>query len=258
MILSFNFRLAKERFMKTMIIIALLCFAAYNTDAQIASGKLAGNDGAANKFYEFYDNSGNKIKNAGEADVNGTPMLKDDWGAGVVKFKNGKEFVDSFMNFSLFENKLFFSKNDQIFIVSVPAEEFMISYKNEKNGYDKYHFRNGYPVYEKNDVNTFYEILYEGQGLQLLRWQHKKITESSDYGGVRTREFSLVQQLFVYQVKENKLADISSTIGSLKKNLPQYSATIDEYTTMHKVNTKDPQQLTLLIAYLDGKTTASK
>ena len=162
------------------------------------------------------------------------------------------------MKFSLYENKLFFSKNNKIFIVSVPTEEFVITYKNEKNGFDKYHFRNGYPAFEKNDDNTFYEILYEGQGLQLLRWQHKKINETSDYGGVRAREFSLVQQLFVYQGKENKLSDINSTIASIKKNLPQYTSSIDEYTSMHKVNTKDPQQLILLIAYLDGKTMASK
>jgi len=257
MVLCFNFRGTKFHVMKTLLM-ALFCFAAAKIDAQIASGKLAGNDGAANKYYEFYDNSGNKIKNAGEEDVKGTPMFKEDWGSGVVKFKNGKEFKDSLMNFSLFENKLFFSKYNQIFIVSEPVEEFMITYKNEKGNFDKVHFKCGYPIVEKKDANTFYEVLYEGQGLQLLRWEQKKINESYSYGGAREREFSLMQQLYVYEVKENKMTDISSTVSSIKKSLPQCANYIDDYTAKHKLNSKDPQQLISLFAFLDEKTVATK
>jgi len=215
-----------------------------------ANPKYLGNDGVPS-YKQFYDNSGNLIP-VGIEDVGGTQMISEQWGYGIVRLKNGRQFIDSSMNFSLYQNLLFYMKGDKIFTLSTPAMEFLIISKDENNKDIKAHFKCGYPSVDKNDNNTFYEVLYEGTGLQLLNWKHKKIEESSNYGSVREKNFKLVQQVYVYEIKEEKMINISFNINAFKKKLPEFSANIDSYTVQHKMNWKDQNQIIGLISFLDS------
>lgn len=232
------------------ITLLLLAFVLIKADAQQV-GKLAGSNGVP-KYYEFYDNSGNRIPTAEMADVNGSPFLKEQWGKGVVKFRNGKEFTDT-MNYSLYENKLYYKKENKVFPISNAVDEFLLTYKNETGEEEVYFFKSGYPVADKNDINSFYEVVYKGAGLHLLKWEHKKISETADYGNVRTKEFAGVEQCYVYAAADNTMTYLPKTTAAVKKALPQYAAAIDMYVSQHKMNWKDAKQLGALITFLDKK-----
>ncbi|MFX8573800.1 hypothetical protein ABTM22_19910, partial [Acinetobacter baumannii] len=87
----------------------------------------------------------------------------------------------------------------------------------------------GYPGVDKNDLNTYYQVLYFGNNLQLLKWQHKKIVESSSYGGVKEKNFVLEQAFYVFDSKNYKTIPIEKKLIDLKKALPDYATDLDEY-----------------------------
>lgn len=223
--------------------------------AQVSSsGNLVNNEGASLKYYEMYDNAGNKIKNSGEDGVNGTPMLRENWASGVLKLKNGKEFIDTSMNFSLFENKLFFRKENRVFIVSLPITEFVLTYHTDENREEKFHFKNGYPSYDKKDASTFYEIKYAGKVLELLKWEQKKVQENFSYGSVREWEFKLFQQWYIYDSRTDRMYSIDHTFNTLKAASAAYANSIDAYLAVHhKVNQNSDSELMALVAEMDSK-----
>ncbi|MDE3235258.1 MAG: hypothetical protein KGO81_04825 [Bacteroidota bacterium] len=228
----------------------LLLFLLTSVAAFTQNGKLIGSDGVSSYLY-FYDTYGNLIPTADMADVNGSPMLKDGWGYGVVKLKNGQQFVDSLMNFSLFENKLFYKKENKVFVLPYETDEFLIVYKERNNTESKYHFKSGYPDQGKNTAATFYQVLYEGANIELLDWEVKRIEEHFTYGNVREKDFVYRNLYFLYDKKNKSLVEFPTVAANLAKKMPLYEAAIKNYLSAHKVNYKVPEQVAQFTAYLD-------
>ena len=138
-----------------------------------AQMQYSGNDGAM-RFFEMRDDQGALIKTASEMGVKGSPMIQDGWATGTIHFKNGLQFHDTLMNFSLFTNKLYIARNNRYLELVQPASSFTLNFRNEAGSIDTYQFKNGYPAIEDHDSSFMYEVLYAGENLQLLSWQHKK------------------------------------------------------------------------------------
>jgi hypothetical protein len=212
--------------------------------------KFIGNDGAM-RVYDMYDDAGNRIKTAGEMGVNGDPMLHGGWATGVVRFQDGKVFADTAMNFSLVEKKLYYALQDRLFQIVLPVKEFSLHFENENGDSTVYHFRSGFPAIDDNDATSLYQVLFEGDNMQLLQWNHKKVREIFNYGSGSEKVFELVQQLYVFFPKERIMTAVKPAIPAIKKTLPTYSKSIEAYFSTHKLNTKDKGQMADLVAYLD-------
>jgi hypothetical protein len=211
----------------------------------------AGNDGAM-RFFEMRDDQGALIKTASEMGVKGSPMIQDGWAAGTIHFKNGLTFYDTLMNFSLFTNKLYIARNNRYLELVQPASSFTLNFRNESGSMDSYLFKNGYPAIEDHDSSFMYEVLYAGENLQLLSWQHKKVIETFNYGSPHEKEYAIVQKLYVYLPKEKKMTPLSSyAVQAAKKSLPDYADNIQAYAASHKLNGKDKTQFVDLLSYLD-------
>jgi hypothetical protein len=215
-----------------------------------AQTKYIGNSGTMS-FFEIYDTEGNRIKSAGEMGINGTPLLRPGWGTGIVQYLNGTTLAFKTISFSLMENKLYYIQNKKLFIVAQPITSFDIKYANEEGDSVAYHFKNGFPFIDNQDPESLYEVLYEGENLQLLQWNHKKIKEMNIYGSGREKEFFLDQQLYVYQPKEQKIAVLKQALPAIKKTLPAYADIIKTYFATHTASIKDKEDLVYLMAYLD-------
>ncbi len=215
-----------------------------------AQGKFIGNTGTLS-FFELYDTEGNRIKTASEMGINGTPLLRPGWGTGVVQYLNGTTVAYKAINFSLMENKLYYTQNKKLFTVAQPINSFDIKYANEEGDSVAYHFKNGFPIIDNQDPESLYEVLYEGENLQLLQWSHKKIKEINNYGSSREKEFFQDQQLYVYLPKEKRIAVLKQALPAIKKTLPAYADVIKTYFDTHTASIRDKEDLVYLMAYLD-------
>jgi hypothetical protein len=235
--------------MKTSLLIIAVLFSTLS-NAQL---QFAGSDGIPRNL-EFHDADGNLIPIGEHADVNGSPMLRDQWAFGVINFTNGTSFTDTAINFSLFDHKLFFKRDNKAYPVKYPVKDFTLNYTGESGEKIIYQFRSGYPAIDKQDGATLYALLCDGKTFQLLNWEYKKIAEVQNYGGGLTREFALVKDYYVYLPGENKLVElgIRPTLDGIKKILVNYAGQIAGYNSAHKFNARKEEDLVQLFSYLNS------
>jgi hypothetical protein len=241
--------------MKKIISFVIAAFAVYPLNAQ-AFGKPANDYLGANsvKDLQIFDASGKKITTADEFPVQGTPMVNEKFGKGFIKFKNGKQVADTAINFSIYENLVFHIQGDRIFaLTNPPIAEFTITYTDNNDVDMMYHFKNGYPMVDKNNENIFYQVLYEGKDLDLVCFLHKSILEKMDYGATHEKYFSETQQYYVFSKTANKMMAVGTSANTFKKVMPDYAAAIDSYASSHKINGKDKKSLIGLAEFMDNK-----
>ena len=237
--------------MKKLVYLSSIILVILFSEAKAQNGsKYVGNDGSLHVF-EMYDDTGNRIKTAEEMGVQGSPMVYNGWASGTVRFGSGRVFSDTGLNFSLVEKKLYMSKEHKIFEMTLPINSFSLTFPTENGDSILYQFKKGYPAIDDNDQSSFYRVLYEGENMQLLQWNHKKVRDVYTYGSGREKVFELVQQLYVYFPKDKTMTAVKMAVPGIKKALPAYSGSIETYISSHKMNTKDQGQMVDLVAYLD-------
>jgi hypothetical protein len=223
----------------------------FNLNAQ-ANMKHIGNSGVGGDF-SIQNNDGKMIPIGAQANTKGIPLLLENWVSGVVNLKNGTKFNDSALNYSLYEDKLYFKRDNQFFRVSGIISDFYLVTKGENNTDRLYHFISGYPASSITNENTFFQLLVDGGRYQLLKWQHKKIREVYNYGGINETEYVNQEAFYIYE----KTAGIMRGFGN-KKNLQQIKNTlsIDEstwkaYLKNHSASSKDEQAIIDFVGYLN-------
>jgi len=222
--------------------------------SQVAvSGKFLNTDGVQQN-YEFLDGEKKPIPIGDRGDITGSPLLQNKWAFGILKLENGTTFSDSAINYSLYNDKLFFKRDENIYPVNYPVKDFFIESSNATDGKKIYHFKKGFPPGGQNDYSTFYEILFDGSSIKFLKKEDKRIRVSYQYNGPTSREYYTVRKFFVFFPNENKIVELGKkvTLKDLRKDLSRYSNLIDSYSSIHKLDTREENDLNKLFSFLDS------
>jgi len=244
-----NNKFFKQSF-NTVIIASSILFSV--TGSAQLDLRVMGDDGISHNL-EFHDASGASIPIGGSGDISGSPLFKDQWGFAIIQLKNGLTFSDSTVGFSLYNGRLFFKKEDKIYSVDYPVKAFLLEYTEDSNQEKGFRFKNGFPLINENDSLTFYEILFGGTSFKLLKLLHKKVQETYNYGIANRRGYSLYQEYFIFLPKEDKMIalGINPTVKILRKKLPKFSDQIKSYSSTHKLDAKNDDNLIQLFSFLD-------
>ena len=204
---------------------------------------------------QFADANG-RILPAGVAGVQGTPYLFEKFGQGKVFFVNGMESVDSNLNYSLVDHKLYYTQKKGLYVVNQQAKEFTLySVDKEKNKISK-QFMCLFPSVDDNTPATFYEVLGIGDHLQLLKYTSKRIKESAVYGGAPLKEYVMDDLFYIYDKAAKKMLAMGSALSlkSIKKTLPNYATQIDAYLNANKLNLKKEEDMIQLLQQLKASS----
>ena len=204
---------------------------------------------------QFADANG-RILPAGVAGVQGTPYLFEKFGQGKVVFVNGMESVDSNLNYSLVDHKLYYTQKKGLYVVNQQAKEFTLySVDKEKNKISK-QFMCLFPSVDDNSPATFYEVLGIGDHLQLLKYTSKRIKESAVYGGAPLKEYVMDDLFYIYDKAAKKMLAMGSALSlkSIKKTLPNYATQIDAYLNANKLNLKKEEDMIQLLQQLKASS----
>lgn len=216
----------------------------------ISKSQMLGEEGF--RLYDFRDTEGSLIKFGSEMGVVGSPMLREGWAAGTIKFKSGKTFTDTAINYSLYTNKLYLKRDDRYLELVQPADAFTLTFQLEGGATVDHHFKSGYPAVNDLTENSFYEVYFDGKNIQLVGWLHKKVVQPFTYGGPSEKSYSLIQDFYLYHAAEKKMIPISSfSPDALKKLIPGYASNISTYCSSHKVSSKNREQYVGLLSFLD-------
>jgi hypothetical protein len=229
--------------MNKSIFVLLLSCATLPSFAQIS--------GNAVPTVQFTDANG-RILPAGAAGVQGTPYLFEKFGQGKIVFVNGMESVDSNLNYSLVDHKLYYTQKNGLYVVNQQAKEFtLFGLDKEKNKIAK-QFMCLFPNVDDNTPATFYEVLGKGDNFQLLKYTSKRIKESAVYGGAPLKEYVMDDLFYIYDKAAKKMLAMGSALSlkSVKKTLPNYATQMDAYMNANKLNLKKEEDMIQLLQQL--------
>lgn len=238
--------------MKKLFIVSVsICLLVCSKTSLAQKLEYMGNGGTM-RFFEMYDTEGQPIKTASQTGATGTPMLQPGWGKGKVVYRNGQTFSSDAINFSVFDNKLFYVNNQKLFTIVLPVESFTITYPSDENDSVTYHFVSGFPAVDGQTVEHFYEVVTDGKNLRLLKYHQANVKEVFSYGNTRTKEFGHSQQWYVYFPKDDKIVSVQPSLSALSKTLPDYSGSIKAYGSANHFKPKEAKALANLFTYLDN------
>ena len=176
--------------------------------------------------------------------VTGSPYLSDTWDLATVKTAGGAILKDLKVKYDLMDDLLYFkSSDDKVMVFNQPISEFKIV--------EEGLFRNGFnnPLY--GDVNTFYQVIFDGK-VKLLKRKKKSFTEVLNYNEASPVK-KINTQMFYYvmgvtgtfqEIKLNK----KSIIDSMKDKQKE----INEFLNQSKVDFKSDKDLFILFNYYNS------
>lgn len=216
--------------MKKIVVTGTFCFFYLLALAQT-------DDGKQNYFINAYDVQGAPLKGKPNS-VKGSPLLNQNWGTGMVKFKSGQWVKNISLQFNLVSNELYFRNNNETLVFLHPVAEFIMGYEEESKKH-AVHFRSGYPAVGSQNENKFYEVLGEGPRIHLLRMITKVESDRNEYGAGGGREYRVIEQYYLFDVASKTMQKIKREISSIKKALPHYAASIAEFTRSRRIKDED-------------------
>ncbi len=237
--------------MKHFITIASIFAFSFSAKAQV-SGKHMGSTGVGGDL-SIQNSDGKMIPIGAQADTKGSPLFLEQWVNGTVNLKNGSKFNDSALNYSLYEDKLYFKRDNQFFIVAGIINDFYLASAEDNKAQNLYHFVSGYPASAATNENTFFQLLCDGSRYQLLKWQHKKIREIYNYGGVNESEYVSQEAYFVFEKAAHKMWSLGNKTNApqIKNTLPIDESIWKAYLENHAANSKGEQALIDFVQFLN-------
>ncbi len=190
---------------------------------------------------------------ASGAGISGTPYVFDQFGLGKGIFINGVEFEESNLNYSYYDHNLYFTKENQLFLVNYQLKSFVLNGVDKDNNKVSKQFMSLYPSIDNNTTTTFYEIRSNGNVFQLLKYTSKLIKESTVFSGPPIKEYVLEDLFYIYDKSNKKMLSLGGSLSlkALKNILPNYAAQIDALTNANKLNLKKEDDMIQLIQQLN-------
>ena len=232
-------------FSATNRLTALMCFLAVNATGQSISSSIS-----TNFFVEAYNIRGRPFTNPDASNIEGTPLLNQEWGKGTVYFKDGAVAQNLDLKFNLEKNELYFNREGEMFLFNDPIMSFRMKYSSG-SGSREVHFRSGYPVNGRLLKETFYEVLEDGAKFHFVAYRFTYLADSYRYGGQSKKVFTENEELYIYDVAFGKMLKIKRSESSLVEVLPDYKDKITSVISYNKLKLKSNDDVKKIIAELN-------
>jgi hypothetical protein len=224
---------------------ALMVFLVVDGTSQTVSSSVS-----TNFFVEAYNIRGRPFTNADASNIEGSPLLNQDWGKGTVYFKDGSVAQNIDLKFNLEKNELYFNREGEMFLFNDPIMSFRMSYSSG-SGKKEVHFRSGYPVNGRLLKETFYEVLEDGAKFHFVSYRFTYLADSYRYGGQSKKAFTENEELYVYDVAFGKMIKIKRSESSLVEALSDYKDKITSVIRDNKLKLKTNEDVKKIIAELN-------
>ena len=235
----------QNKFFITQVLSALMIFIAVDAFGQSISSNVS-----TNFFVEAYNIRGKPFTNPDASNIEGTPLLNQDWGKGTVYFKDGAVAQNIDLKFNLEKNELYFNRDGEMFVFNDPILSFRMTYSSS-TGKKEVHFRSGYPANGRLLKETFYEVLEDGAKFQFVAYRFTYLADSYRYGGQSKKVFTENEELYIYDVAFGKISKIKKSESSLVEALPDLKEKITSIIRDQKLKLKSNDDIKKIIAELN-------
>lgn len=201
-------------------------------------------------FVEAYNIRGRPFTNPDASNIEGSPLLNQDWGKGTVYFKDGAVAQNIDLKFNLEKNEIYFNRNGEMFLFNDPIMSFRMSYSSS-NGVKVVHFRSGYPINGRLLKETFYEVIEDGAKFQFVAYRFSYLADSYRYGGQSKKVFTENEELYIYDVAFGKMIKVKKGASSVTDALPDFKDKISSIIQQNKLKMKSNTDIAKIIHELN-------
>lgn len=236
-----------NRYLKIFLLLILPFFGIFQVTGQSITSQVS-----TNFMVEAYNIRGRPIVNKDNNNIEGSPLLSEEWSKGTVYFRDGGIAKDIDIKFNLEKNELYFNRNGELFLFNDPVLSFRILLQAEGNT-DELLFRSGYPVNGRFSKETLYEVIADGSKFQLLNFRFSYPSDIYVYGSTGSKKkFTPSEEIYVYDVAFGKMTKVKRSESSVSDALPDLRAKINQLTAANKLKLKSNDDLKKLFDLLNN------
>lgn len=236
-----------KRYLKIFLLLILPFFGSFQVSGQSITSQVS-----TNFMVEAYNIRGRPIVNKDNNNIEGSPLLSDEWSKGTVYFRDGGIAKDIDIKFNLEKNELYFNRSGELFLFNDPVLSFRILLQTEGNT-DELLFRSGYPVNGRFSKETLYEVIADGSKFQLVNFRFSYPSDIYVYGSTGSKKkFTPSEEIYVYDVAFGKMTKVKRSESSVSDALPDLRAKINQLTAANKLKLKSNDDLKKLFDLLNN------
>ena len=236
-----------KRYLKLFLLLILPFFGSLQVTGQSITSQVS-----TNFMVEAYNIRGRPIVNKDNNNVEGSPLLSDEWSKGTVYFRDGGIAKDIDIKFNLEKNELYFNRSGELFLFNDPVLSFRILLQVEGTT-NELLFRSGYPVNGRFSKETLYEVIADGSKFQLVNFRFSYPSDIYVYGSTGSKKkFTPSEEIYVYDVAFGKMTKVKRNESSISDALPDLRAKINQLTTANRLKLKSNDDLKKLFDLLNN------
>ena len=198
---------------------------------------------ATNVKAQFYDANKRPYIAGQYGQVDGSVYLFDKWLPGKIVADNGKVYADLQLKYDIYDKRVLF-----IYKPEDEPQQFADAIKTFTiNAPQVMNFQNGFPPIDRQNEDSFYQVLVKGKA-NLLKCYTKKLVASQRVEKISTVGELQNENLF-YIYKEGKIKRLSRSKGSFLNLMDDKKAEMTDYFLANKPDLSNDVAVATLVAY---------
>lgn len=179
-------------------------------------------------------------------DVSGTPYVLKDWKDGIIRFSSGRTASQFKIKFDCLKNQLMLQFEGKSFATQSKVNDFVIYTKSAKEG-DSLVFKKNFPVTDKANEETFYEVIVEGKA-SLLCLHLKNITEEQQIA-TKVIYRRIRDENVYYLLKEKKMIELPFDKVLILEKFTDNTEKLRQFITEQQLKFRDIDDFKKLVTY---------
>ena len=188
------------------------------------------------------DSNGKLLTSNNYTDIDGNPYFPKEWVEGTVGLKDGKIIAYNALRLNTISGNLEFKFTDKAYDVINPMNEFTL---------ETLKFRKGFEPFEKQNTETFYQVLYDGKQ-KLLCYRLGSIYLDSPYNSAtKTKKFQL-NETYYLQKSDGKLYELKKNLKFFLLLLDDKSKQLEEYCKKENIKLRSWNDAVRILEHSEG------
>ena len=188
------------------------------------------------------DWNGKPIISNNFTDVDGNPYFPKEWVEGTVSLKTGKVIAYNALRLNTITGNLEFKFTDKAYDVINPMREFTLG---------TLKFRNGFAPMEKQNTETYYQVLHDGKQKLLCHRFGSIYLESTYNSATKTKKFQL-DETYYLQKADGKLYELKKNLKSFLLLIGDKSNQLEEFCKRENIKLKSWNDAVRILEYSEG------
>ncbi len=188
------------------------------------------------------DNTGKLITSNNYTDVDGSPYYPIHWVEGNIELKTGKTLPYNALRLNLITGNVEFKYNDKAYDVVNPINGFNLGTMK---------FKNGFEAIDKQNNDTFYQVLYDGKQ-KILCYKIAVIYLDAPYNSAtKTKKIDLTEKYY-FQKIDGKLYPLKKNLKELLSLIGDKSNQVDDFCKKENIKLRNWDEAVKVMEYVDG------